>query len=599
MKEKQEVMMGNYAMARGLVEAGIEVAAAYPGTPSSEILPALVEFKRREKLEIYTEWSTNERCAFEVAFGAASAGAKSVCVMKQVGLNVAFPALLRAEERPIRGALVIISCDDPGPQSSQTEQDTRLLAALFNLTVLDPSSPGEAADVAFYALQQAWETKKPVIIRSTHRVSHAREMVSLYRPGKRKADFPEGNTGPDAVDTQTLRPLALVASGMCWSVATDVLRELHLTEVIPLFKVVRVSPPPEGLPGFVRSAERVLVLEETDWTLEALLDGGGRVLGRRSGHVPGAGELTYDVVRHILGRVTREVGLDGGEFVPDGSVDEALRSVAFPARPPRLCAGCPHRASFYAMRYAFPDGVFPGDIGCYTLGIAQGAVDTCLDMGGSIGLACGFSDSFSQDGIPVPVLASIGDSTFFHSGLPPLYEAAKKGKPMVLVIMDNGTTAMTGMQPTPQTGFTADGLYTRGIPIEEVVRGFGVPFLRILDPYDVPQMIEAVREAQAFVEKNGRGPAVILARRECVLHARGRGESPRATIGLEKDCIGCRGCISLFDCPAFSFREEEGKMDVDQTLCTGCGTCLFSCVMTRQGRGLFRFQDSYLVRNRL
>ncbi len=588
--------MGNYAIARGLVEAGIETAAAYPGTPSSEILPALVEFKRREKKAIHTEWSTNERCAFEVAFGAAAAGAKSVCIMKQVGLNVAFPALLSAEERPITGALVIISCDDPGPQSSQTEQDTRLLAALFGFTVLDPSSPGEAADVAFFALRHAWETKKPVIVRSTHRVSHAREMVPLYSPGRRKTDLVEGVVRPVSGDPG---PLAVVASGMCASVAADVLREMHLEDRVPLFKVVRVFPLHEELPRFVRSAGKVLILEETDWTLEALLDGGDRVLGRRSGHVPGAGELTYDVVRDILGGVTGEMGLHGGRFVPDTSVDEALKSVSFPARPPRLCAGCPHRASFYAMRYAFPDGVFPGDIGCYTLGIAQGAVDTCLDMGGSIGLASGFSDSFSQDGLSVPVLASIGDSTFFHSGLPPLYEAARKGKAMVLIIMDNGTTAMTGMQPTPQTGFTADGVYTRGIPIEEVVRGFGVPFLAILDPYDVSHMIGTVREAQTFVEKNGRGPAVIIARRECALHARGRGEPPPVTVVLEKDCIGCKGCISLFDCPAFSFREEEGRMGVDRSLCTGCGTCLAACVMNRQGKGLFRFQDSYLLRNRL
>ena len=178
-------MIGNQAIARGLVEAGIELAAAYPGTPSSEILPGIVEFKRMEKKDIHTEWSTNEKCALEVAFGAASIGRKAACFMKQVGLNVAFASLLKALEKPIDGGLVIVSCDDPGPQSSQTEQDTRLVASLYGITVFDPASPQEAADVAFYALNYSFEHKKPVIIRSTHRVSHARESVPLYPPGTR------------------------------------------------------------------------------------------------------------------------------------------------------------------------------------------------------------------------------------------------------------------------------------------------------------------------------------------------------------------------------------------------------------------------------
>ena len=185
-------MIGNFAIARGLVEAGLELAAAYPGTPSSEIIPGVIEFNRRGKGNIHAEWSTNERCALEVAFGAASIGKKAACMMKQVGLNVAFPALLHGGERPLEGALVIVSCDDPGPQSSQTEQDTRLLATLFDVPVLDPASPREAADIAYYSMLYSYEHKTPVILRSTHRVSHAREAVPLYPPRKRKVELMEG-----------------------------------------------------------------------------------------------------------------------------------------------------------------------------------------------------------------------------------------------------------------------------------------------------------------------------------------------------------------------------------------------------------------------
>ena len=190
---EREVVIGNQAMARGLVEAGLEIAAAYPGTPSSEILPGVVYFKNREGLKIHTEWSSNELCAFEVAFGAAAyGGARAACFMKQVGLNVAFPALLKAREKALEGGLVIVSCDDPGPQSSQTEQDTRLLAALYGIPVFDPASPEEAADVAYHALNWSFKNKVPVIIRSTHRVSHARQSIDLYKPGARNVTLREG-----------------------------------------------------------------------------------------------------------------------------------------------------------------------------------------------------------------------------------------------------------------------------------------------------------------------------------------------------------------------------------------------------------------------
>jgi indolepyruvate ferredoxin oxidoreductase alpha subunit len=591
--ERQEVMMGNHAIARGFIEAGIEVAAAYPGTPSSEILPGILDFARRDKVKVHAEWSTNERCALEVAFGAALLGRKSVCLMKQVGLNVAFPSLLRAREKTIKGGLVIVSCDDPGPQSSQTEQDTRLLALLFHIPVFDPASPREAGDAAYEALRYSFSNKTPVILRSTHRVSHAREAVTLYEPGTREASLEEG------LQRDGGSRLGIIASGMPFSVVSDVLDNLAVRDGVSLYKVTRIDAAPPGLDDFVRRMEKILVLEETDQVLEALVAGKSVVLGRGNGYVPGAGELTYDVVREIVEKALEEAGIGQGTFRPDGMIEEALKETAIRPRPPQLCAGCPHRASFYAMRQAFPDAVFPGDIGCYTLGISMGAVDTCLDMGGGVNLASGFFDTFQQDGALRPIIASVGDSTFFHACLSALYDAVLKEKRFILVIMDNGITAMTGLQPTPQMGLTADGSRSSPMPIEEVVRGFGIDYLRILDPYDVPLLTKTIRETYGALEGGRKGPAVILARRECLLYAKGKVQPVMERIDLEDDCIGCKSCLNLFDCPAFLFDEETKKVKIDERLCTRCGTCLFACTMKREGKGLFQFQDNYFLTNRI
>lgn len=663
MKEKEnsnqktgaEVMIGNYAIARGFVEAGIELAAAYPGTPSSEILPGIVEFKRRENINIHTEWSVNERCALEVAFGAALSGRKAVCMMKQVGLNVAFPGLLKGRKKDLKGAFVIVSCDDPGPQSSQTEQDTRLLATFFGIPVFDPASPAEAADIAYYAVQYSAEHKVPVIIRPTHRVSHAREAIPLYPIGTRTVTLQEGvqkqqtadSSQPSTLiidetgsspDASRLTAFGVVASGMSYSIAVDVLAELGLTDVVPVYKVVQLSAlriedrrsriedrettnhasrlAPRALRDFIDSVDKALILEETDVVIEAIIGNSKKTFGRMNGHVPAAGELTYDVIRDIITKVVNETKTGKVQFVPDRAIEEALKSVHVQPRPPRLCAGCPHRASFYAMRRAFPDAVFPGDIGCYTLGITMGAVDTCVDMGGGVTLASGFYDAFKDEEKLLPVIASVGDSTFFHACLPPLYDAASKNKRFILIIMDNGITAMTGMQPTPQTGITADGSCHHAMKIEDVVRGLGVGFLRILDPYDIPHMISTIKEAYDYLSRQPSasnadnrssiiedratsdsprtshlapsfgGPAVIIARRECVLNAKLRPEDIIDVSAIEKNCIGCKQCIIEFECPALVFNEETKRVMIDDGLCIQCGMCLYACPKQEKGKKL-------------
>ncbi len=588
---RQEVMIGNFGIARGLVEAGLEIAAAYPGTPSSEIIPGIIEFNRRENGNIHAEWSTNERCAFEVAFGAASMGKRAACMMKQVGLNVAFPSILNGRLKKIKGALVIVSCDDPGPQSSQTEQDTRLIATLFGLPVFDPSSPREACDMAYYAMHYSSEHKVPVILRSTHRVSHAREAVPVYRPGKRKVLLNEGimvnsvergtkseeDSTPNAERYPLKAELGIVASGMSYSIVMDVVESLSVEHLVPVYKVLRIFPADERLADFVRAHKNILVFEETDSVLEMQIDSGDKVLGRRNGFVPSAGELTYDVVRNIVKTVLKKFEVNSKQFVEDHSIEESLKEIKFADRPPRLCAGCPHRATFYAMKYAFPNAVFPGDIGCYTLGISMGAVDTCIDMGGGVNLASGFYNTFNQDDALMPIIASIGDSTFFHACLEPLYDAAEKKKKFILVIMDNSTTAMTGMQPTPQSGISASGATVGSIKIEGVVAGFGIKFLKIVDPYDVPLTLKTIKEAQTYLKEADAGPAVIIARRDCLLHVRGQGDESFRTEDIEENCNGCRQCLKVFDCPAIVFDETAKKVKVDKGLCVRCGICLYAC----------------------
>ena len=566
-----EVMIGNQAIALGLVEAGVQVAAAYPGTPSSEILPAVVDFKRRYAKDIHIEWSVNERIAMEVAFGAAMAGGKAACMMKQVGLNVAFTPFIKGRDVGIKGGLVIVSCDDPGPQSSQTEQDSRLIAMLFGFPVFDASSPEDARLLAAYALAYSVRTRRPVVLRSTHRVSHAREAIRL-------STQPEGGVIDEGVKVSGGKRLGVLSSGMGYNVAMDVLGELGLEKSISLYKAAQIFPCRPDMLRFAESMENLLILEETDEVLEALVAGRTKVLGRSTGHVPRQGELTYDVVRAIVQSVAGETGLKArSRFSADASIEAAVSRVPFSPRPPKLCAGCPHRASFYAMRQAFPKAVFPGDIGCYTLGTAQGAVDTCVDMGGSISLASGFFETFHQDGQDVPILASIGDSTFFHAALPLVYDAARTGRRFIAVILDNGTTAMTGMQPTPGSGVRAEGKSEYPVSIEEAVRGLGVGYVRTIDPYDIPLMIKTLKEAQQYMVSTGRGPAAVVARHPCLLFSKTGRQAYSDDLDLGATCNGCKRCVNLFDCPGLIFDEEAKKVRRDEGLCVNCAVCLFVC----------------------
>ncbi|MDQ7780336.1 MAG: thiamine pyrophosphate-dependent enzyme [Planctomycetota bacterium] len=672
----KEVMLGNEAIARGIVEAGCHVVTSYPGTPSSEILPEVVRLKKEHNLNIHTEWSVNEKVAFDVALGASYAGKRAAVVMKQVGLNVAADSLMSSAYTGVIGGFVVISCDDPGPHSSQTEQDTRFFAMFAKVPVLDPSDPAEAKELVKAAFELSERHEIPVILRPAIRVCHAKQTISLGKintiaraaefkkdPGRwaatpkfrlqlheqlnrklervrkefESADYTDcgrSREGENQEDSRGARPargprggsaknrkaaLGILAAGVPWAHVSDILADNRLADTVPLMKMTTPFPLPLRLVNdFIERCRTVLVLEEPEEVIELQLVDKRRLLGRFNGFVPRAGELTPEVVYSILQKAMRTAGLKKRLPRVDGTVDRLVEKMKLPGRRPTLCPGCPHRASFFAIRKAFSvqtgaerEGatdrgkevaahapIFTSDIGCYTLGLNLGGVDTCLDMGAGITLANGFYRAFELDGKRPPLVATIGDSTFFHAGVPALINAVYNKAGFVLVILDNGITAMTGMQPTPDLGIMADGTQGNRVAIEHVVKGCGVEFLRICDPYNVDQMISLLKEAHAYAmgtssravppvqapgAQTGGQPqgadgrvAVVIARRPCVVRKRDSVE--RKPVRIDPDlCKGCKVCLKSFECPALVFVSEKKKVELDKRLCIGCGVCVHAC----------------------
>ncbi len=608
----EEIFLGNGAIALGLVEAGCQVVTSYPGTPSSEILPEVVRLIKSEKLNAYAEWSTNEKVALDNAFAAAVSGKRAACCMKQVGLNVAADSLMSAAYLGTNGGLVIISCDDPGPHSSQTEQDTRLMARFAKVPVLDPSDPEEARQMAGLALALSEEFKIPVILRPAIRVCHARQgLIRGEIPHNgRKASF-EKDPGRWAATPRfrfilhgelnrklkdisqrfdTLAPynfhnltpgkrypLGILAAGVSYAVVKDILSE-EARDDIPVLKLCAPYPFPERLAGeFMSACDKVLVIEETDTVIEYFLRDREKVLGRLSGNVPSEGELVPEAVYGVIDRALRSLDLKGLKNSGDGGAAELVKGLHLPIRKPTLCPGCPHRASFFAIRKARPKAIFTSDIGCYTLGLNLGGVDTCLDMGAAITMASGFYHSFAQDQIDQPIVATIGDSTFYHSGTAGLLNAVYNDARFILVILDNMTTAMTGMQPTPGLGIRADGSRGKAIPLEKVVAGCGIEFIEVIDPYDLKGMIRLIKKAAQYVSDPEGGIAVIIARHPCVIAYRQEAIPNKVKVTVTEDCVDCNFCLDRFECPALYRDETLGRTAINQALCAQCGVCIEIC----------------------
>ena len=626
---KNEIFLGNGAIALGLLEAGCQVLTSYPGTPSSEILPEAVRLIKAEQLETYTEWSTNEKVALDTAFAAAVAGKRAACCMKQVGLNVAADSLMSAAYLGTMGGFVIISCDDPGPHSSQTEQDTRLMARLAKVPVLDPANPEEARRMAALAMEISETFKVPVILRPGIRVCHARQNIRYgsVQEARRKSfagDEPKAvfEKNParwaatprfrymlhgelnkklarmaDHFDTladynhHDLKPgreypLGIIAGGVPYAVVRDILDD-HQRQDIPVLKIGTPYPLPAGLcDAFLAACHKVLVIEETDTLLEYLLRDRHKTLGRLSGHIPTEGELVpqviFDRINAVLNQFRDDFGIPPLETAADPTaaaapVQEVIQGLDLPIRKPTLCPGCPHRASFFAIRKSRPKAIFTSDIGCYTLGLNLGGVDTCLDMGAGITMAAGFYHAFAQDGVKQPIVATIGDSTFFHSGTAGLLSAVYNDARFILVILDNEITAMTGMQPTPGLGRRADGSQGNSIPLERVVKGCGVEFLEVVDPYDLKAMKAVMKKAAAYTEDPEGGIAVVIARHPCVIANRAEAIPEKKRVTVTDDCVACGVCINRFECPALYHDPELEKTQIDRQICADCGLCIQVC----------------------
>ncbi len=591
---KNRLMLGNEAMAFGLLRNGCRMATAYPGTPSSEILSAFVSLKNEYEIPVHAQWAVNEKVAFETAYAGAQAGLRTAVAMKQVGLNVAADPLMSAVYLGVKGGFIVISADDPGPHSSQTEQDSRLMAVMAKMPVLDPDSPGQAEEMAGLAYGLSEEFEIPVMIRPTTRVCHSRQSLEtgdishetqeaafeknparwaatpkfrlkLHRELEKKLDriadyrptYPRLAAGGSASSGK-----AIIVSGVAAANAKDIVRDMGLD--FPVYQVIQPYPLHRRFIRDMEVYDQILVLEETWGVIEMQLSDKDRIKGKNSGYVPRTGELLPEDIERLISRFA-------GREYKKPSVTE------LPGRRPTLCAGCPHRASFFAIKKAAPKGIYTSDIGCYTLGMNLGAVDTVLCMGAGISQAAGFSLAYAKNEKQPKIFSTIGDSTFFHSGVPALIETVVRKIPFVLVILDNRTTAMTGHQPTPASGFDASGQPSQSVSIEKIVEGCGVTFCKKGKPNNLPEFITLLKQAHDHCLENG--PAVVISRHPCLLNMdRAVLEKDRKKVSVDPDsCDGCGYCVKHFECPALSLNEKDECVVLDQGLCSGCGVCTFVC----------------------
>jgi indolepyruvate ferredoxin oxidoreductase alpha subunit len=598
MKENmtKQLLMGNEAIACGLIEAGCRVATAYPGTPSTEILQAVIDRHDTAIEPLHIEWSVNEKVAFEVALSGSYTGKRSAVVMKQVGLNVAADPFMRTAYLGAKGGMLTIVADDPGPHSSQNEQDTRLFCLQARVPVLDPSSPSEAKAMVPTAFELSEKYELNVVLRPTTRICHSRQNITSQPSVQlsRAADFQRDPTRWAATpaflpqlhrklngaleqiaDEPDLQPklikgdgryarTALVASGIAYANLIDLLDELGLDSKVDLYQVLMPYPlSPTFSQALHRDYDRILILEETYPVIELQLGHPG-VVGKQNGSVPREGELTPDVMHQAV------AGFLG--LTAPGEAPAERRG-----QRPSLCPGCPHRAAFYSIKECFPKGIFPSDIGCYTLGMNLGAVNTVHCMGACISQGAGFYQSYAQDGEVPTIVVTIGDSTFFHAGIPALINAVIQQVKIIIVILDNATTAMTGGQPVPHMGVAAGGKATKAIAIEPLVRASGVEFLEVCDPYDKQRFEDLLQQADAYTRSPEGGVAVLISRHGCVMDRTVLNAQESFLVTINDKCIGCRKCVDAFECPALMMDSEDNIALVNQDRCVGCGTCIPVC----------------------
>ncbi len=584
----KEILSGNEAIARGAYEAGCRVACAYPGTPSTEILENTINYK-----EINSSWAPNEKVALEVAIGASFGGGRALCTMKHVGVNVAADPLFTLSYTGVRGGLVLVVADDPEMHSSQNEQDSRNYARFAKVPMLEPSDSQECKEFTRLAFQLSEEYDTPVMVRSCTRISHGKSIVEL---GERVSDLPEprlernpaklvmlpGNArvrhplveqmlvklseagSAMAINRLELRDksIGIITSGVCYQ---------YVREVMPnasTLKLGLVNPLPQNLiRDFAAQVDSVYVVEELDPFIEIQVKAMGiKVIGKEI--ISLCGELTP-------GRLRSAFGL---------SQATEVQAEKLPGRPPNMCPGCPHRGVFYALKQL--KAYVTGDIGCYTLAFMPplSAMDTCVCMGASIGMATGVTKVVS-DQEKKKVVAVIGDSTFLHTGINGLMDMVYNNSPATVIILDNSITAMTGRQDNPASGFTLMDDPAHAINIPLLCQALGVKNIRTVNPLDLEETKRVIAEEMERPETS-----VVITNKPCVLIKREDVFQKGPLYAVDADrCTGCRACLNI-GCPAIEWRpagdgSRKGKARIDPLLCTGCDVCRQLCKFEAIGSG--------------
>ncbi len=592
-------LLGNEAIARGAIEAGVGFASTYPGTPSSEISANFFQISRETAL--YFEYSVNEKVALEVAAAAANAGVRSMCVMKHVGMNVAADVLMTLAYVGVRAGLVILSADDPFMFSSQNEQDNRYYGKLSGLPILEPSSGEEAKDMVGAAFDLSEILQEPVILRTTTRINHSTSPVILgkIRTPVTQGDFPKDPfnyvTVPavsrklhikllknyeKALELSNSSPynfiegngrFGIICNGVSYNYVQDGVRDLNMEGKIKILRIGFSHPMPIALiQKFLQGCEQVLVVEEGEPYLEEAVKAAAQEIGF-SNPIHGKGPDLFSRLFEFDPAMVRAkiASYFGISYTPPLPVD--MTGIPdLPQRPPNLCAGCSHRATFYAVNKAAEGiaNIRPTDIGCYTLGFLPplSTGDFLICMGSSVGTGCGFSKTTGKK-----IISYIGDSTFFHSGIPGLINAVFNNHNLTLIILDNRTTAMTGHQPHP--GVDMQALKLEGfnrVSIESVVRGIGVGHVVVIRPYNIQKSIAAIRQALEY-----KGVSVVIAQQNCVLMDKSLKKSRGKPFKVSDRCKNHRNCINDLGCPAFYV--EANTVKINAALCTGCGVCAQIC----------------------
>jgi indolepyruvate ferredoxin oxidoreductase alpha subunit len=604
---KKILLLGNEAITRGALEAGVDVATTYPGTPSSEIADTFSKIakqatKQNKDPGFYFEYSTNEKVALEIAAAASFCGLRALTCMKHVGLNVASDAFMTYMYVGCKGGHIIVSADDPYCHSSQNEQDSRYFGLFGSAPTLEATTPQDAKEMTRIGFEISEELKLPILLRTTTRLSHAKGLVTLneLQKSRRNGHFEkdmllrtflvtarakhsvllerlgqaerisEKSPFNEIINVGKPEDIGIVTSGVSYNYVKEVAELLYLN--VRILKLGMTNPLPRKMcEKFITSCKTLVVVEELEPILENQfkaiaydIQSDVKIYGKSTGHFSRLYEYNPDIVAEAFSTIFK---------VKNPFPKQVQPKIKLPSRPPVLCPGCSHRATYYAVKKAAPKGtVYPSDIGCYILGKAPPleVADLLLCMGSNAGMACGLAVSTNQK-----IISFMGDSTFFHSGIPPIVDAVHHNHDVVITILDNRTTAMTGHQPHPGTEFEGMGQPAKLIKVEDVVKGLGVRHIEIVNPNNSKETTAAFKRALEY-----KGPSVVVSKSPCILldvqRKRRTGEEiPVYYIDQEK-CTQCKTCISRFGCPAFYY-VEDGSIYIDETQCNGCGNCVEIC----------------------